>query len=202
MHKVDTFKRVLYTLKPPPSQNRLSTDTNFYFFQNLVGCGLEVTVSSIDSMVRAADNSQEMRNYRNGPPSNYRLTTAGPGLQHSNRGPGSSCRQLAGAEVDDSLKRPLNQLIRAPSSGGVGGTTSRLISIDGASELDAADIRAKEYKVLMGNRKWIQEKNFIEIPPDVEAKLAQQEAQVKEMHFHENCTDGPCQIGHRDCALL
>ena len=61
-----------------------------------------------------------------------------------------------------------------------GGTADgRLISIDSAGSAGEDDqVQAKEYTVLMGNRKWIQEKNFIEIPSDVEAKLAQQEALV------------------------
>jgi len=35
---------------------------------------------------------------------------------------------------------------------------------------------AKEHVVLIGNRKWIRDKNFIDLPDDVEAKLASQEA--------------------------
>ena len=127
-------------------------------------------------MVSAADNSQEMKNYRN--------SAAGFGLrptplqqqQHNNRGHNN---KLAGAEIDVSLKRPINQLIRADNSTSVT-TTNSLISIGsgGGSGSNEPEVKVKEYVVLIGNRKWIQEKNFIEIPPDVEAKLTQQEALV------------------------
>jgi len=33
----------------------------------------------------------------------------------------------------------------------------------------------QEFKVLVGNRKWIKEKNFINIPDDLESKLVLQE---------------------------
>ena len=82
---------------------------------------------------------------------------------------------MAGAEIDDSLRRPINHLIRAANA--LSNTDSRLISI--GSSNDSVEIGVKEYHVLMGNRKWIQEKNFIDIPPDVEAKLTQQEALVR-----------------------
>ena len=37
------------------------------------------------------------------------------------------------------------------------------------------EISSQEYTVLIGNRKWISEKNFIEIPQDIENKLLTQE---------------------------
>ena len=41
--------------------------------------------------------------------------------------------------------------------------------------MDVGAIQAQEHTVLIGNRKWIKEKNFIDIPPDVESKLLSQE---------------------------
>ena len=123
-------------------------------------------------MVSAADNSPEMKNYRNSSNSSYGLRTPTP--QHNNMARSSSSR-LAGAEIDQSLRRPINQLIRAENAPPT--TSNRLISIGGSSG-NEEEVGVKEYLVLMGNRKWIQEKNFIEIPSDVEAKLAQQEALV------------------------
>ena len=84
--------------------------------------------------------------------------------------------------MDVSLRRPINQLIRAENSTSV--TTNRLISIGsgGGSGNSEPEVKVKEYVVLIGNRKWIQEKNFIEIPSDVEAKLTQQEALVSVLY--------------------
>ena len=39
----------------------------------------------------------------------------------------------------------------------------------------AAIITNRDYRVLVGNRKWIKEKNFIDIPPVVEDKMLSQE---------------------------
>ena len=48
-------------------------------------------------------------------------------------------------------------------------------SLEVEAEPEAALLSAQEYHVILGNRKWIREKNFIDIPPEVEAKLAVQE---------------------------
>ena len=128
-------------------------------FRAIPGCGLEVQVSNIDRILDAAKFSESLQNFKN----------------LSNLGRGSSKVTLAGAAVDDSSQRPINRLITAP----VGlGKNSRLISIGSNEEMNGSglDIHEKRFSVLIGNRKWIKDKNFIEIPVDVEQKLLQQEA--------------------------
>ena len=50
----------------------------------------------------------------------------------------------------------------------------RLVSVDDdPSENDI--ITFLEYQVLIGNRKWIKEKNFIEVPQEIEDKMVSQE---------------------------
>lgn len=44
-----------------------------------------------------------------------------------------------------------------------------------ANQASTAIITCQEYRVLVGNRKWIREKNFIEIPPEIEEKMLSQE---------------------------
>ena len=71
--------------------------------------------------------------------------------------------ELCGASVDFSLARNGQPLVSVDEEmPGPSGTSSQLIAF-------------KEYRVLIGNRKWIKEKNFIEIPPEVEEKMLIQE---------------------------
>jgi len=53
---------------------------------------------------------------------------------------------------------------------------ARLISLEGEDNVQSADEVNEEHVVLIGNRKWIRDKNFIELTADVEARLASQEA--------------------------
>ena len=51
--------------------------------------------------------------------------------------------------------------------------STRLITT--AAEDENAIISYQQHKVLIGNRKWIKEKNFIEIPSQIEDKMISQE---------------------------
>ena len=54
-----------------------------------------------------------------------------------------------------------------------GSLSTPLIAVD--EDENAPIITYQDHRVLIGNRKWIQEKNFIDIPPAVEEKMASQE---------------------------
>ena len=89
---------------------------------------------------------------------------------------------LSGAAVDSSIARPENNLIKAPdelirtaNNYRQRRDKNKLISIDDDDGLTYSSIKNEEYLVLVGNRKWIQEKNFIEIPDILEQKLLAQE---------------------------
>ena len=89
---------------------------------------------------------------------------------------------LSGAAVDLSLARTENNLIKAPdelirtaNNCRQSQDKNKLISIDDDDGLTYSSIKNEEYLVLVGNRKWIQEKNFIEIPDILEQKLLAQE---------------------------
>ena len=89
---------------------------------------------------------------------------------------------LSGAAVDLSLARTENNLIKAPdeliktaNNCRQSRDKNKLISIDDDDGLTYSSIKNEEYLVLVGNRKWIQEKNFIEIPDILEQKLLAQE---------------------------
>ena len=90
---------------------------------------------------------------------------------------------LSDATVDASLSRSDSNLIKAPeglirtaeNSVNDDRKKNQLISIDDEDGLTAFPVQTKEYLVLVGNRKWIKEKNFIDIPGDLEQKLLIQE---------------------------
>ncbi len=88
---------------------------------------------------------------------------------------------LAGAPVDFSCARRPDKLIRGPNTAPqrAGKSTARLVNLGGEEEEEATPeegaIARQEFRVLVGNRKWIREKNFIEIPADVENRLQAQE---------------------------
>ena len=106
---------------------------------------------------------------------------------------------LSDATVDASIARGDSNLIKAPDGliGTAGNSASenrkknQLISIDDEDGL-TSHIEEKEYLVLVGNRKWIKEKNFIDIPKDLEQKLLIQEkrghtailAAIDGIHLH------------------
>ena len=77
--------------------------------------------------------------------------------------------QLGGATVDLSLKGP------SGSNHGYNFNNSQLVSVDDDDNAENAIITFLEYQVLIGNRKWLKEKNFIEIPQEVEEKMLSQE---------------------------
>ena len=90
---------------------------------------------------------------------------------------------LSDATVDASFARGETNLIKAPD--GLIRTAetnynehkkkNQLISIDDEDGLTSYPVKEKEYLVLVGNRKWIKEKNFIDIPEELEQKLLIQE---------------------------
>ena len=53
-------------------------------------------------------------------------------------------------------------------------TSNQLIEVDGGHTRND-NVPKEEHLVLMGNRKWIKEKNFIEISPALESRLIAQE---------------------------
>ena len=69
--------------------------------------------------------------------------------------------ELCGASIDFSLARNGQPLVSVDEEM-PGPSSSQLIAF-------------KDYRVLIGNRKWIKEKNFIEIPQEVEEKMLMQE---------------------------
>ena len=77
--------------------------------------------------------------------------------------------QLGGATVDLSLKGP------SGSNHGYNFNTTQLVSVDDDDNAENDIITFLEYQVLIGNRKWLKEKNFIEIPQEVEEKMLSQE---------------------------
>ena len=90
---------------------------------------------------------------------------------------------LSDATVDISIARTENNLIKAPdelirtaeNSLRHSREKNKLISIDDEDGLASSTIRNEEHLVLVGNRKWIKEKNFIDIPEILEQKLLVQE---------------------------
>ena len=103
--------------------------------------------------------------------------------QYNNRAATGVKTVLANATVDTSLARSESNLIQAPQglirtaerSPGENRKNNQLISIDDEDGLASTSIQTKEYLVLVGNRKWIKEKNFISIPEDLEQKILIQE---------------------------
>ena len=162
-------------------------------FKTVAGCGLEVKVSGVDTMESRGESSVQVMNYRNAAGDIARLQQP---ITHTERelGP-NSVRQtssqpftgvktvLADATVDASLARSNTNLIQAPeglirtADNSLRGNQKKnqLISIDDEDGLASNQVQIKEYLVLVGNRKWIKEKNFISIPEDVERKLLIQE---------------------------
>ena len=116
-----------------------------------------------------------------------------------------SCQLAGAAVDYGSARRPDALIRGPSTSGSAArnnkGTTGKLISLDGEEEENEDAIGAQvrespfmsltivvivrigesllpplqEYTVLVGNRKWLRDKNFIEIPADVENRLAAQE---------------------------
>ena len=90
---------------------------------------------------------------------------------------------LSDATVDISIARSENNLIKAPdelirtaeNSVRKSREKNKLISIDDEDGLASSSIKNEEYLVLVGKRKWIKEKNFIDIPEVLEQKLLIQE---------------------------
>ena len=90
---------------------------------------------------------------------------------------------LSDATVDISIARTEGNLIKAPDelirtandSLRQSRAKNKLISIDDEDGLSSSAIQNEEHLVLVGNRKWIQEKNFIDIPDILEQKLLLQE---------------------------
>ena len=71
---------------------------------------------------------------------------------------------LNSATVDLSVLQMSGSTLRPP-------TSNQLIQVDSVH----VEQGPQDHLVLMGNRKWIKEKNFIEIPTEVESKLIAQE---------------------------
>ena len=76
--------------------------------------------------------------------------------------------------MDHSCVRSGDNVIRGPSSSGRQRYQQQQLVDVGGNDSEE-EIQAQEYSVLMGNRKWIKEKNFIDIPQDIENKLVAQE---------------------------
>ena len=103
--------------------------------------------------------------------------------QYNNRNASGVKTVLVNATVDTSMPRSESDLIQAPqplirtaeTSLGENRKNNQLISIDDEDGLATSSIQSKEYLVLVGNRKWIKEKNFISIPEELEQKLIIQE---------------------------
>ena len=74
--------------------------------------------------------------------------------------------EFCGATVDFSLTN---------FDGVLMGNQAPLVSVDEEIPGPSNVITYKDYRVLIGNRKWIKEKNFIEIPPSIEEKMLIQE---------------------------
>ena len=72
--------------------------------------------------------------------------------------------------VDHSCIRSGDNVIRAPYSE----AQQKYQQLVDVTDM-GYEIQAQDYSVLMGNRKWIKEKNFIDIPMDIENKLIAQE---------------------------
>ncbi|TRY73708.1 hypothetical protein TCAL_00918 [Tigriopus californicus] len=126
----------------------------FSHFEAVPGCGLRVTVSNVDGMVEDAKNSAALKSFQNqrGAPSVHHLPTT-----------------LNSAMVDYSSMRPSANMIRGSLEQE---RTPNLVDVD----VDGVSaIALTEHHVLIGNRKWISEKNFIQIPDDIENKLVAQE---------------------------
>ena len=90
---------------------------------------------------------------------------------------------LADATLDNSMAKSQSSLIQAPRglirtakiSPMKNRKNNQLISIEDDDGVATEPISAKEYLVLVGNRKWIKEKNFINIPEELEEELLLQE---------------------------
>ena len=75
--------------------------------------------------------------------------------------------ELCGATLDFSLTN---------SDGFGSGNVPQLVSVEEETPGPSSSVIAfKDYRVLIGNRKWIKEKNFIEIPQNIEEKMLKQE---------------------------
>lgn len=126
-------------------------------FKTVPGCGLEVKVSNIQGMISLAENSEHITNFKN-------TVASYSELRGRVRRSSISHLLLSGATVDLSVMKPFSESLRAPRFA----TNNQLIQVEGAQA-------PKEHFVLMGNRKWIKEKNFIDILPDLESRLIAQE---------------------------
>lgn len=78
---------------------------------------------------------------------------------------------LCGSPIDFSCARNQDQLIKGPLATSET-TVDKLVDV-GALQTEA--IQTEAHTVLVGNRKWIKDKNFIDIPQDIENKLLAQE---------------------------
>eukprot|EP00095_Tigriopus_kingsejongensis_P010071 snap_masked-scaffold1090_size63333-processed-gene-0.1 protein:Tk10071 transcript:snap_masked-scaffold1090_size63333-processed-gene-0.1-mRNA-1 annotation:"Copper-transporting ATPase " len=125
----------------------------FSHFEAIPGCGLRVKVANVDSMVEASRNSNDLRAFQG-----HRSAALNHHLPVT----------LNSALVDYSSMRPRANVIRGPASSEVMGRGEPLVDV-------GSIITSQEHVVLIGNRKWINEKNFIEIPDDIENKLVAQE---------------------------
>ena len=161
-------------------------------FKAVAGCGLEVRVSGIDKMENQGEVSVPITNYRNAAGDIARLqlpimrtereSSSAYSLPPGNPPFTGVKTVLSDATVDVSIARNDSNLIKAPEGLIRTGENSRLekqkesqlIFIDDEDGLTSS-VEPKEYLVLVGNRKWIKEKNFINIPPALEQKLLLQE---------------------------
>jgi hypothetical protein len=73
--------------------------------------------------------------------------------------------------MDLSVMRPFSETLRSPTYSPL--RANQLIQI----ENEKPGQLPREYQVLIGNRKWIKERNFINIPDDLESRLVLQEDQ-------------------------
>lgn len=78
---------------------------------------------------------------------------------------------LSGATVDLSVMKPFSENLRSQTYSPL--RANQLIQI----ENEKPGQLPKEYQVLIGNRKWIKERNFIDIPDELESRLTIQEDQ-------------------------
>merc|ERR1719357_1934307 len=126
-------------------------------FRAVPGCGLSVTVSHLDEMEAKGEQCNKIRNF----------------LQKIVPSPGSDAAtsQLRlSSELEGATIEPF--LGKNPSKSYTTFTSSKLISVEDDQE---NVISYQDHSVLIGNRKWIKEKNFIDIPQDVEEKMTNQE---------------------------
>ncbi len=127
-------------------------------FRAVPGCGISVLVSHLDEMEAKGQHSEKM--------TEFVLKLKNKANDSLNARP-----ELEGATIDlpEEGQHPRNSILQSNFCM----RTTPLISVeDSHSE---AIISYQDHRVLIGNRKWIKEKNFIDIPMDVEEKMISQE---------------------------